>query len=66
MPVEAEARLARWRDASIGAEDLGVLEEVRRALDEDLDTPSAIRSIDAAAASGLSVHSAAALLGVVL
>jgi hypothetical protein len=43
-----------------------VLEDVRRALDEDLDTPSAIRSIDAAAASGFSVHSAAALLGVVL
>ncbi|MBU6200843.1 MAG: cysteine--tRNA ligase [Acidobacteria bacterium] len=66
MPAEAEARLARWRDASTGSGDPGVLDDVRRALDDDLDTPSAVRTIDAAAASGRSVRSAAALLGVAL
>jgi L-cysteine:1D-myo-inositol 2-amino-2-deoxy-alpha-D-glucopyranoside ligase len=39
---------------------------VRAALDADLDTPAALRAVDAAAASGLGVSEAAALLGVTL
>jgi hypothetical protein len=38
---------------------------VRRALDDDLDTGSAVAAIDTAAASGNGVSAAAALLGVV-
>jgi L-cysteine:1D-myo-inositol 2-amino-2-deoxy-alpha-D-glucopyranoside ligase len=37
---------------------------VRHALDDDLDTPSAVAAVDAAAAAGLGVSRAAALLGV--
>ena len=39
-------------------------EEVRAALDDDLDTPAALAAIDAAAAAGQGVSEAAALLGV--
>jgi L-cysteine:1D-myo-inositol 2-amino-2-deoxy-alpha-D-glucopyranoside ligase len=39
---------------------------VRRALDNDLDTPGAIAAIDRAAAAGEGVSTAAALLGVSL
>jgi L-cysteine:1D-myo-inositol 2-amino-2-deoxy-alpha-D-glucopyranoside ligase len=42
----------------------GVLEVVREHLDNDLDTPSALAAIDAAALSGENVGSAAALLGI--
>ncbi|HUZ20220.1 MAG TPA: cysteine--tRNA ligase [Acidimicrobiales bacterium] len=59
--AEAEQRLARWRSAGAGD---GALEEVRRRLDDDLDTPGALRAIDAAAAAGDGVDRAAALLGV--
>ncbi len=54
-------RLERWRAAGRGD---GALEEVRRALDDDLDTPAALAAIDAAAARGQGVSKAAALLGV--
>ncbi|MFZ4811177.1 MAG: cysteine--tRNA ligase [Ilumatobacteraceae bacterium] len=57
-------RVQAWSDTVGAADDLGVLDDVRAALDDDLDTPSAIAVIDAAAASGLGVRSAAALLGV--
>jgi hypothetical protein len=43
-----------------------VLDDVRLALDDDLDTPEALSIIDAAATAGRDVRSAAALLGVVL
>jgi L-cysteine:1D-myo-inositol 2-amino-2-deoxy-alpha-D-glucopyranoside ligase len=43
-----------------------VVDAVRAALDDDLDTPSALAAIDAAAAAGHGVHDAAALLGVPL
>ena len=46
--------------------DDDVLDAVRAALDEDLDTPAAIAAIDAAAAAGRDVSAAAAFLGVVL
>ncbi len=57
---EAATRLARWRAHGNGD---GALVETRRALDADLDTPAAIDAIDRAAASGLGVSRAAALLG---
>jgi len=62
MPTAA-ARLDAWRAAGIGD---AALAEVRAALDDDLDTPSALAAIDAAAAAGRGVSRAAALLGVEL
>ncbi len=58
-------RLALWRSARGGNGD-GALELVRAALDDDLDTPQALRAIDEAAAQGASVSQAALLLGVSL
>jgi L-cysteine:1D-myo-inositol 2-amino-2-deoxy-alpha-D-glucopyranoside ligase len=80
---EAAARLAVWRRSQekgrlppaargVPDEGVGVLEEVRAALDDDLGTPRALVAIDAAAAAGAGnaapaeVADAAALLGVVL
>lgn len=57
----AARRLERWRSAGEG--EAGI-EEVRVALDDDLDTPRAIAVIDAACARG-GVSDAAGLLGVV-
>jgi L-cysteine:1D-myo-inositol 2-amino-2-deoxy-alpha-D-glucopyranoside ligase len=57
----AAARLARWRRNGSGS---GALEAVRAALDDDLDTPAALRAIDDAAARGEGVSEAMALLGV--
>jgi L-cysteine:1D-myo-inositol 2-amino-2-deoxy-alpha-D-glucopyranoside ligase len=72
MPAAA-ARLARWRAGGIpaagsppagdGSTDLG-LEAVRARLDDDLDTPGALRALDEEAAAGRSVVAGAALLGV--
>ena len=62
MP-EAEERLALWRGAGRGD---AALEEVRAALDDDLDTPRAVAAVDAAARAGEGVSAAAALLGVTL
>ncbi|MEY2449237.1 MAG: L-cysteine:1D-myo-inositol 2-amino-2-deoxy-alpha-D-glucopyranoside ligase [Acidimicrobiaceae bacterium] len=62
MPRAAE-RLERWRAAGEGD---GALEAVRAALDDDLDTPTAVDAIDRAAAAGEGVSTAAALLGVEL
>jgi L-cysteine:1D-myo-inositol 2-amino-2-deoxy-alpha-D-glucopyranoside ligase len=60
MPRAAE-RLQRWRAAGDGD---GALDEVRTALDADLDTPAAVAAIDRAAAAGRGVSAAADLLGV--
>ena len=60
MP-EATERLSAWVAAGEGS---GALDQVRAALDSDLDTPGAVAAIDAAAAAGLGVSEAAALLGV--
>jgi len=60
MPT-ADARLERWLDAGAGD---GALAAVRAALDDDLDTPSAVAAIDAAAARAEGVSVAAHLLGV--
>jgi L-cysteine:1D-myo-inositol 2-amino-2-deoxy-alpha-D-glucopyranoside ligase len=62
-PVRAAERLERWKAAGAGD---GGLAEVRAALDDDLDTPTAVAAVDAAAAAGLGVSAAAALLGVVV
>jgi len=62
MPRNA-ARLAAWQAAGSG-DDGSLLSDVRAALDDDLDTPAALALIDAAAAGGHPVGSAAALLGV--
>jgi L-cysteine:1D-myo-inositol 2-amino-2-deoxy-alpha-D-glucopyranoside ligase len=60
MPAATE-RLAGWVAAGPGP---AALDDVRAALDEDLDTPAAVAAIDAAAARGVGVGEAAALLGV--
>ncbi|MGD9997579.1 MAG: cysteine--tRNA ligase [Ilumatobacteraceae bacterium] len=57
-------RLAAWHAAA--GDDHGLLDDVRAALDDDLDTPAAVAMIDTAAASGRGVHAAASLLGVQL
>ena len=57
----AVGRLARWCKAGEGE---GALDEVRAALDDDLDTAAAVNAIDVAATRGKGVSAAAALLGV--
>jgi L-cysteine:1D-myo-inositol 2-amino-2-deoxy-alpha-D-glucopyranoside ligase len=57
----ASQRLERWREVSEGD---GALDEVRDALDDDLDTPAALEAIDRAAAAGRGASRAGALLGV--
>jgi L-cysteine:1D-myo-inositol 2-amino-2-deoxy-alpha-D-glucopyranoside ligase len=58
---EASERLARWSGAGRGE---GGLADAGAALDDDLDTPSAVAAIDRAAGRGEGVSAAAALLGV--
>ena len=62
MPRAAH-RLDLWRGA-LGGSASSVVEEVRAALDDDLDTPLALAEIDAAALRGEDVSAAASLLGV--
>jgi L-cysteine:1D-myo-inositol 2-amino-2-deoxy-alpha-D-glucopyranoside ligase len=62
-PGRAAERLERWQAAGAGD---GGLDAVRAALDDDLDTPSAVAALDAAAAAGQGVSAGAALLGVVV
>ena len=61
MPRNA-GRLAAWLACS--HEESGVVDDVRAALDDDLDTPGALALIDEAAAKGLGVHEAMQLIGV--
>ena len=62
-----EQRLALWSaTAEAGAADDAVLNEVRQALDNDLDTPTVISLIDDAARRGHNVRGCASLLGVVI
>jgi L-cysteine:1D-myo-inositol 2-amino-2-deoxy-alpha-D-glucopyranoside ligase len=60
MP-QADARLQAWIAAGPGD---AALDQVRAALDDDLNTPAAVAAIDAAAAAGGGVGDAAGLLGV--
>ena len=66
MPAAAE-RLDAWQASPAGQAEAGdaVLQQVRACLDDDLDTPSAVAAIDAAAHAG-GIAPAAALLGVQL
>jgi len=57
----AATRLEQWRAAGAGE---GALDQVRQALDDDLDTPRAVAAIDEAAARGEGVSKASALLGI--
>jgi len=67
MP-RADARLRRWAEAAVDAalDDGGVLDDVRSALDDDLDTPTAVALIDDAARRGKPIVAAAELVGVPL
>ncbi|MFI5035815.1 MAG: cysteine--tRNA ligase [Acidimicrobiales bacterium] len=63
----AQSRLATWRTTlttSGAGRGSGVLEDVRGALDDDLDTPGALRVLDDAALAGCNVAPGAALLGI--
>ncbi|HEX6424554.1 MAG TPA: cysteine--tRNA ligase [Acidimicrobiales bacterium] len=62
MPAATD-RLARWQGVTSGDGD-AALDEVRAALDDDLDTPRALRALDEAADAGKDVALAAGLLGV--
>jgi L-cysteine:1D-myo-inositol 2-amino-2-deoxy-alpha-D-glucopyranoside ligase len=62
-----EARLLKWKSvAQVGSSqgDIGLLADVRSALDNDLDTPTAVALIDAAVSKGVAVGDSARLLGV--
>ena len=61
LMLEATERLHRWQMAGDGD---GALDAARSALDDDLDTPTALAAIDESAAAGRGVSQAAALLGV--
>ncbi len=66
MPT-AQARLERWLATSSKGEGDpgdGALDDVRAALDDDLDIPGAIEAIDRAVADGADVTLAARLLGI--
>ncbi len=68
MPTAAQ-RLAAWVDSTTRGSVTDVasgqlLADVRDRLDDDLDTPGALDTIDRAAAAGVNVTSSAALLGV--
>lgn len=65
MPLALE-RLQAWQESVNFPQDPSTLEAVRSHLDNDLDTPRALQSIDAAVHQGLSGRDAAALLGVIL
>ena len=61
MLDDAMTRLEAWRKAGIGDSGLAT---VRERLDDDLDTPGALRALDAVARSGDGISQAAGLLGV--
>ncbi len=63
MPAAA-ARLALWRSAPRRRRRGRACESVRAALDEDLDTPAALRALDAEATAGRPVAAGARLLGI--
>ncbi|MGB1784082.1 MAG: cysteine--tRNA ligase [Ilumatobacteraceae bacterium] len=63
MPSSNE-RLARWKASVGGDDDAALINAVRAALDNDLDTPHACSQIDAAVSEGKDATTAAALLGI--
>jgi len=62
----AVVRLSRWRSSAANDDGSLALNEVRRCLDDDLDTPAALVALDEASELGRSVADGAALLGVSL
>jgi L-cysteine:1D-myo-inositol 2-amino-2-deoxy-alpha-D-glucopyranoside ligase len=62
MPRNDE-RLERWSASVGGVSDDTVLDRVRQALDNDLDTTTAVSILDEAVAAGIDVTAGAALLG---
>ena len=66
MGVLARLDGAERDQTSLGARFDGALDEVRAALDDDLDCPRAVAAIDEAAAAGTGISQAAALLGITL
>jgi L-cysteine:1D-myo-inositol 2-amino-2-deoxy-alpha-D-glucopyranoside ligase len=67
MMPEAARRLDLWMGAADpSGGNAKVLDDVRAALDDDLDTPRAVAAIDDAVDRGEGVRDAAALLGVAL
>jgi len=65
MPLALE-RLQAWQESVNFPQDPSTLQAVRSHLDNDLDTPRALQSIDEAVSQGLCGREAAALLGVIL
>jgi L-cysteine:1D-myo-inositol 2-amino-2-deoxy-alpha-D-glucopyranoside ligase len=65
MPV-ALKRLNTWVDSLSSPESPNLLNEVRDHLDNDLDTPSAMKAIDEAVSQGFTARTAANLLGIAL
>ena len=65
MPV-ALKRLNMWVDSLNSPESPNLLNEVRAHLDNDLDTPSAMKAIDQAVSQGFTAQAAANLLGIAL
>lgn len=64
-----QERLSKWRatrSATKMTNGRTVLDDVRDALDDDLDTPAAVRMVDDAAQRGFDVRDAASLLGVLM
>ncbi|HEY7931798.1 MAG TPA: cysteine--tRNA ligase [Acidimicrobiales bacterium] len=64
--ARAQSRLATWRSTQSTGRASSVLDDVRAALDDDLNAPGALRAIDDAAHAGAHVTSAASLLGITL
>jgi L-cysteine:1D-myo-inositol 2-amino-2-deoxy-alpha-D-glucopyranoside ligase len=62
----AQSRLATWRTTLTASRSCGVIDDVRAALDDDLNCPAALGAIDEAAQAGFNVAPAAALLGITL
>lgn len=69
LMVRNRERLNKWRSTRSSPQETSkssVLDDVRDALDDDLDTPAAVRLIDDAAHRGFNVADAALLLGVLM
>ena len=62
----AQSRLATWRSTLTTGRPSSVLNDVRDALDDDLNTSAALVAMDEAAHAGFNVAPGAALLGVTL
>ncbi len=64
--LRAQSRLSTWESTLVTGRPSTVIEDVRAALDDDLNTPAALAAVDEAAHAGYNVAAAAALLGVTL